>query len=68
MARGPNCPSSWRSAEGFDLIPVSVCGEGVRDGGGVEQKVDRVGTKERHDVWKENVLLGCAQDTPIIRK
>ena len=35
VARGPNCPSSWRSAQGFDLIQVSVCGEGVPDGGGV---------------------------------
>ena len=24
-------------------------------------------TKERHDVWIENVLLGCAQDTLIIK-
>ena len=43
VARGPNCPSSCRSEQGSDLIPVSVSGEGVQDGGGVEQEVDRAG-------------------------
>ena len=42
VARGPNCPSSWRSAQGVGLIPVNVSGESVQDGGGVEQKEDRV--------------------------
>ena len=48
-ARGPNRPSPWRSAQGFDLIPVSVSGEGVQDSGGVK-KVSRQSrnTKERH--------------------
>ena len=61
-ARGPNCPSSWRSAQRFDLIPVSVSGESVQDGGGVEHKVDRAGTPRRDMM---NVLLGCAQDPSL---
>ena len=68
VANRPKCPSSWRTAQGFDLIPVSVFGEGVQDGGGVEQKEHSRNNKETHDVWIENVLLGCAQNTSIIKK
>ena len=55
--------TSWRSAQGVGLIPVSVSGEGVRDGGGVEQKEDRVGTPRRDMMCGENVLLGGTQET-----
>ena len=61
-ARGPNCPSSWRSAQGVCLIPVSVSGEGVQDGGGVQQKEDRVGTPWR-DMMCGECFLGCTQET-----
>ena len=64
----PPCPSSWRSAQGVGLIPVSVSGEGVQDGGGVEQKEDRAGTPRRDMMCGENVLLGGAQDTSIIKE
>ena len=41
-ARGPDCPSKSEVAQGFDLIPVSVDGAGVRVGG-VEQKEEKPG-------------------------
>ena len=43
-ARGPDCPSQSGVAHGFSLIPVSVGGEGVQVGGGVEQKEEKLGT------------------------
>ena len=49
---------SWRSAQGFDLIPVSVSGEGVQEGGGGEQKVDGAGTPRRDMMCGENVFIG----------
>ena len=48
---------------GVGVIPVSVSGELVQDGGGVEQKEDRVGTPRRDMMCGENVWLGCTQET-----
>ena len=62
VARGPNCPSSWRSAQGVGLIPVSVSEEGVQDGG-AEQEEDRVATPRRDMMCGENVLQACTQET-----
>ena len=42
-ARGPDGPSQSGVAHGLCLIPVSVAGEGVQVGGGVEQKEERLG-------------------------
>ena len=38
-----DCPSQNGVAHGFGLIPVSVAGESVQAGGGVEQKEDKFG-------------------------
>ena len=37
-------PSNGGVAHGFGLIPVSVAGEGVQVGGGVEKKEEKLGT------------------------
>ena len=54
MARGPDCPSNSGVAQGFGLIPVSVAGEGVQGGGGVEQKESKLETPRSDMVrgWK----------------
>ena len=46
-ARWPDCPSNSGVAHGFGLIPVSVAGEGVQVGGGVEQREEKLGTRRR---------------------
>ena len=43
-ARWPDCSSNGVVANGFGLIPVSVAGEVVQLGGGVEQKEEKLGT------------------------
>ena len=43
---------SWRSAQGFDLIPVSVSGEGVQDGGGVEQNKVGIARRDMMCGWR----------------
>ena len=55
--------SSSQRVKLSSLIPVSVSGEGVQDGGGVELKEDRAGTPRRDMMCGENVLLGCTQET-----
>ena len=39
--RWPDCPFNSGVAHGFGQIPVSVAGEGVQVGGGVEQKEEK---------------------------
>ena len=39
----PDYPSNSEVAHGVGLIPVSVAGEGVQVGGGVEQKEEKSG-------------------------
>ena len=41
LATWPDCPSNSGVAQGFNLIPVSVSGEGVQVGVGVEQKEEK---------------------------
>ena len=43
-ATWPDCRFNGGVAHGFGLIPVSVAGEGVQVGGGVEQKGEKLGT------------------------
>lgn len=54
LVRGPHCPSNSEVAQGFDLIPVRVDGEGVEVGGGVELKDEKSGLPRSDMVcgWK----------------
>ena len=47
VARGPQTVHPVSGVHRVDLIPVSVSGEGVQDGGGAELKVDKAGTPWR---------------------
>ena len=41
LDRWPDCPSNSGAAQGVNLIPVSVSGQGVQVGGRVEQKEEK---------------------------